>query len=260
MSWYIILLLSLIEGLTEFLPVSSTGHLILASYLFGISEEGFIKSFNIIIQFGAISSVIWLYKDQFKWNQMFYKKLLVAFFPAAAIGFLVKKKIDLILGSPVIVSIALILGGFILIWIDKYIEKNANKIKTQSHQEMTLKQSFLIGLFQCLAFIPGVSRSGSSIVTAVLLGVDKKTAAEFSFFLAVPTLAAAGLYKSFSILPTLDQTHLLHLFAGCLLSFVFASMALKFFIKLVTKIGFKHFGYYRIIVGTFILLLIFKGN
>jgi len=259
MSWFIVLLLSLIEGITEFLPVSSTGHLILVSYLFGISEEGFIKSFNIIIQFGAISSVIWLYKDQFKWNREFYKKLLVAFFPAAVIGFLVKKKIDLILGSPVIVAVALIIGGFFLIWIDKYLEKNIDKIKTTSHEQMTIKQSFLIGLFQCLAFIPGVSRSGSSIVTAILLGIDKKTAAEFSFFLAVPTLAAAGLYKSVSIVPTLDQSHLLHLLVGCCLSFLFALLALKFFIKLVTTIGFKHFGYYRIILGIFILLLIFKG-
>lgn len=257
MTFLQVFLLALIEGLTEFLPVSSTGHLIIASALMGIEDEGFIKSFNIIIQFGAIMSVLVLYWKRFLPNLDFYKKLFIAFFPAAVIGILVKNKIDLILGSVQIVAWALILGGIILIWSDRYFKDHPGSLTIDS---MSWKQCLKLGFLQCFAFIPGVSRSGATIVGGLYLGMARKEAAEFSFFLAVPTLAGATLVKTLGIIKTLDSSHWMQLSIGVVLSFVFALLAVKFFIGIVSRFGFKHFGVYRIIVGIIILVLVAQGH
>lgn len=252
-----VFILAFIEGLTEFLPVSSTGHLIIASALMGIEDEGFIKSFNIIIQFGAILSVVLLYWKRFLPNLNFYRKLLIAFLPAAVIGILIKDQIDLLLGSIQVVAWALIIGGLILIWSDKYFRDHPGNLTVDS---MSWKQCLKLGLLQCFAFIPGVSRSAATIVGGLYLGMSRKEAAEFSFFLAVPTLAGATLVKTLGIVKTLDSSHWGQLAAGVLLSFFFASLAVRFFIGIVSRFGFRHFGVYRILVGVLILVLVSQGK
>ncbi len=257
MSWWEVLVLSLVEGLTEFLPVSSTGHLILTSAFLGISDEGFVKSFNIIIQSGAILSVLVLYWRRFLPNLEFYKKIVVAFIPAAVIGLVVKQKIDLLLDSVLVVSISLILGGLILIWADSYFERNEKTKK--SIQELSLKDCLILGLIQCFAFVPGVSRAGATILAGLSLGLTKKEAAEFSFFLAVPTLVGASLVKGMGLFTTLTPEQWTPLLGGILLSFVFATVAIRFFLKLLEKFGLKHFGYYRIALGAVCLILLQQG-
>lgn len=255
MNYFEVLLLSFIEGLTEFLPISSTGHLIATSYFLGINEEGFVKSFNIIIQFGAIASVLVLYWRRFLPNLAFYKSVFVAFFPAAFLGLLIKDKVDLILGNVHVVAWALIFGGVVLIWSDRYFSKTSDAGKRI--EDLTLKECFWVGLIQCLAFIPGVSRSAASILGGLSMGMSRKEAAEFSFFLAVPTLMGAGVVKGAGIVPTLEPHQINELLTGIILSFVFALIAIKFFIKLVSKYGFKHFGYYRIVLGIIILISLY---
>lgn len=253
MDYIDIFILALIEGLTEFLPVSSTGHLIIASAAMGLNEEGFIKSFNIIIQFGAILSVLVLYWRRFLPNIDFYKKLVIAFLPAAVIGLLLKNKIDAVLGSVTVVAVALILGGFVLIWSDKRFK---NETATKSIDTFTWKDCLKLGLIQCFAFIPGVSRAGATIIGGLYLGLSRKEAAEFSFFLAVPTLAGASLIKTLGIIHMIESSQIMYLVVGCILSFIFALIAIKFFIQLVSQFGYKHFGVYRIVVGAVILALV----
>jgi undecaprenyl-diphosphatase len=257
LSWLEVVVLSLVEGLTEFLPVSSTGHLILTSAFFGISEEGFVKSFNIIIQSGAILSVLVLYWRRFLPNMEFYKKIIVAFLPAAIIGLLVKKKIDLLLDSVLVVSISLILGGLILIWADRWFESHRKAPKAIA--ELSLKDCLLLGLIQCFAFIPGVSRAGATILGGLALGLSKKEAAEFSFFLAVPTLVGASAVKGLGLWGSITPEQWSPLIAGILLSFIFATLAIRFFLKLLEKFGLKHFGYYRIAIGVLCLILLQQG-
>lgn len=256
MSWFEIILLSFVEGATEFLPISSTGHLILTSAILGISEDPFIKSFNIIIQFGAILSVLVLYWRRFLPNVDFYKKLVVSFLPAAIIGLLVKSKIDLVLDSVLIVGVTIFLGGFVLIASDKFFkEKNL----TKNIDDLSWQDCLKIGLIQCFAFIPGVSRAAATIIGGLVLGLNRKAAAEFSFFLAVPTLAGAAAVKSFGIINTIHSEQIIFLAWGLLFSFVFAMLAIKVMMKLVSNFGFKHFGYYRIILGIIIFVFYFRG-
>jgi undecaprenyl-diphosphatase len=255
-----VFILALIEGLTEFLPVSSTGHLILASAFMGIAEEGFVKSFNIIIQFGAIASVLVLYWRNFLPNIPFYKKLLVAFLPAAIIGLLVKSKIDLILGSVQVVAWALIIGGLILIASDFWFPQGNSEKSLKRIEDLSLSDCLKLGILQCFAFIPGVSRSGATIVGGLWLKLSRKEAAEFSFFLAVPTLAGATLIKSLGLIKTIDSSQISFLLVGLILSFIFALIAIRFFIRMISRFGFKHFGIYRIIVGIFILILVYRGQ
>jgi undecaprenyl-diphosphatase len=256
MTFTQVFILSLIEGLTEFLPISSTGHLITASAMMGISEDQFIKSFNIIIQFGAILSVLVLYWRRFLPNLEFYKKLFIAFLPAAVIGLAVKSKIDLILGSVQIVAWALVLGGVVLILTDRYFKDHPGNLNIE---RMSWKDCLKLGFLQCFAFIPGVSRSGATIVGGLALGMSRKEAAEFSFFLAVPTLAGATLIKTLGLIKTIDSSQISWLLLGMALSFVFALIAIRFFIQVVSRFGFKHFGYYRIALGLVILFLIHRG-
>lgn len=253
MSFIEALILGIVEGFTEYLPISSTGHLILTSHLLGIGENDFVKSFNIVIQFGAILAVLVLYWRQFLPDISFYKKLLYAFIPAAIIGLLIKDKIDAILGSVVIVAWALIVGGVVLILLDKYL----NKLSTQKKlEDLDVKNCLSIGIVQCLAFIPGVSRSAATIAGGLLAGLSRQQAAEFSFFLAVPTLTAAGALKSLKILPHIETSQISYLLVGSLISFIIALLSIKFFIKFVTKVGFTPFGIYRIILGTVILIFV----
>lgn len=255
MTFLEIFFLSFIEGLTEFLPISSTGHLIIVSHFMGIGDNQFVKNFNIIIQFGAILAVLVLYWRKFLPNLEFYKKVTVAFIPAALIGLAIKSRIDAILDSVSLAAWSLVLGGVVLILADRIFKK----IGTKTIDQLPAQKFLPIGLIQCLAFIPGVSRSGATIIGGMAMGLSKKEAAEFSFFLGVPTIAAASLYKLKTILPTIQHDQITALSVGFILSFVFAMAAVRFFIGMVSQYGFKLFGIYRLILGGSILALYYGG-
>lgn len=249
--------LAIIEGITEFLPISSTGHMIIASSFFGIAHDDFTKLFTVVIQLGAILSVVVLYFKRFFQTLDFYFKLLVAFIPAVVFGLLFSKKIDALLENPITVAISLLIGGVILLKVDDLFSA---KEATQAPETISYATALKIGLFQCLAMIPGVSRSGASIVGGMTQQLSRTTAAEFSFFLAVPTMLGAtakkcyDYYKDGYVL-THDQINFLIL--GNIVAFIVALLAIKSFIGYLTKNGFKMFGYYRILAGLAILLIHF---
>ncbi len=253
MSYLEILILSFIEGLTEFLPISSTAHLILANRLMGIESNDFTKAFDVIIQFGAIAAVIVIYFKNFKWDYLFYQKLFIGFIPTALLGFVLKKHVTSWMENYTLICWALIVGGLIMILTDYYFKKNETK-----SDQLNLKNSFFIGFAQILALIPGVSRSASTIIAGQFFGLSKKKAAEFSFFLAVPTLTTATFYKLYKIKDILSSQNTTDLILGVLLSFAFALLAIKFFIHVVQKYGFFWFGIYRILIG--IVLLLYLKN
>ncbi|WP_242918254.1 undecaprenyl-diphosphate phosphatase [Pontibacter liquoris] len=266
------IVLAIVEGLTEFLPVSSTGHMIIFSSLMGINELPITKIFEVNIQFGAILSVVVLYWRRFLQGFTFYKKLLLAFIPAAVIGFALSDVIDAMLESVVVVAMMLVVGGVVLLYVDKWF-RNA----TEDH--ISYRTAFLIGLAQCVAMIPGVSRSAASIIGGMSLGINRKAAAEFSFFLAVPTMLAAASYKLVTDLLKLEVSDLLKfdlvkiqnsfevihpndlklLLIGNFVAFIVAMLAIRFFISVLTKYGFKLFGYYRIALGVALLALLAMG-
>lgn len=250
MTWFEVFILSAVEGLTEFLPISSTGHLILTSALFGIQEQDYVKNFNVIIQVGAILAVVVLYWRYFFQRYDFYWKLAIAFFPLAAVGFLLKKKIDVLLGSPSAVAWALIVGGVVLIAMDRipWLQRSNKKM-----EDLTVRDCFLLGVFQCLALFPGVSRAGAVILGGLVVGLNRVQAAEFSFLLAVPTLAAAGVYKFLSASDSFTGSQTDSLLVGIGLSFVIALLAIKFFIGLLQRTGYSVFGVYRILLGGAVL-------
>ena len=251
------IVLAIIEGITEFLPISSTGHMIIASSFFGIAHDDFTKLFTIVIQLGAILSVLVLYFKRFFQTLDFYFKLLVAFIPAVVFGLLFSKKIDALLENPVTVAISLLLGGIILLKVDDWF---TDKEETQHSQEISYLQAFKIGLFQCLAMIPGVSRSGASIIGGMSQKLSRTSAAEFSFFLAVPTMFGATLKKCYDYYKdgyVLSHDQINYLIVGNIVAFIVALLAIKSFIGFLTKNGFKVFGYYRIIVGIILLLIHF---
>ncbi|WP_295904615.1 undecaprenyl-diphosphate phosphatase [uncultured Bdellovibrio sp.] len=252
------IILGIIEGITEFLPISSTGHMVIASSMMGIEESAFTKAFEVIIQFGAIMSVLVLYWRRFLPNWSFYKKLFVAFLPTAVIGFIVKDVVDHLLGSVQIVAWALILGGVILVWSDKIFAHLTSMGRKTS--DLSYIDAVKLGLFQSIAMIPGVSRSGATIMGGLTLGMNKKEAAEFSFFLAVPTMAAATGYKLLKIYKTIEPAQISTLAIGCFVAFIVAMLAIKFFIGIVTRYGFRGFGYYRIALGIVILIMIYSGK
>ncbi|WP_025761355.1 undecaprenyl-diphosphate phosphatase [Dyadobacter tibetensis] len=247
------IILAIIEGITEFLPVSSTGHMIIASSFMGISHLEFTKMFTVNIQFGAILSVIVLYWKRFFQSTQFYFKLFIAFLPAAFFGFLLNDLIDAMLESVVVVAVSLLVGGIILVFIDRIANEDAED------REISYFEALKIGLFQCIAMIPGVSRSASTIIGGMIQGLSRKQAAEFSFFLAVPTMAAAGGYKLLKTYDTIQASDIQTLLIGNLVAFVVAMMAIKFFISFLTKYGFKVFGYYRIVLGLVLLGLLASG-
>lgn len=246
------LLLSLIEGITEFIPVSSTGHLILTHALMGSEPTDFTKAFDVIIQFGAILAVVYLYREKLKWNPLFYRNVLFAFIPTAVLGFIFKDVVDQLFENNSVIAFSLILGGIVLVAID-------NIFKNRPEKPLTPKSAFLIGLFQSVAMIPGVSRSAATIIGGRLFGLNPEKAAEFSFILAIPTMGAATAYKLWKVRELLEPTQATHLGLGVLFSFVFAILAIKFFISIVNRYGFKYFGYYRIALGILVLILIQQG-
>ena len=250
-------ILAIIEGITEFLPVSSTGHMIIASSFFGIAHDDFTKLFTIVIQLGTILSVLVLYFKRFFQSLDFYFKLLVAFIPAVIFGLLFGKKIDALLENPVTVAVSLLLGGIILLKVDDWF---STKTEIATHQQISYITAFKIGLFQCLAMIPGVSRSGASIVGGMSQKLSRTTAAEFSFFLAVPTMLGATVKKCYDyykdgFVLTHDQVNFLII--GNVVGFIVALIAIKSFIGYLSKNGFKIFGYYRIVVGVLLLVIHF---
>jgi undecaprenyl-diphosphatase len=246
--------LAIIEGITEFLPVSSTGHMIIASSFFGIAQDDFTKLFTIVIQLGAILSVIVLYFKRFFQSINFYFKLLVAFIPAVVLGLLLGDYIDKLLESPATVAVSLLIGGIVLLKVDDWFNNTSNS----RTQEITYLQAFKIGMFQCLAMVPGVSRSGASIVGGMSQKLSRTTAAEFSFFLAVPTMFGATAKKCYDYYKdgfVLNEGQINLLIIGNIIAFIVALLAIKTFIGFLTKNGFKIFGYYRIIVGIIILVI-----
>lgn len=253
MNYLEAIILAIIEGITEFLPVSSTGHMIVASSFFGIAQEDFTKLFTIVIQLGTIMSVIVLYFKRFFQSLDFYFKLFVAFIPAVVLGLLFSDAIDGLLENPITVAISLIIGGFLLLKVDDWF---GNEEGTEISYLTALK----IGFFQCLAMIPGVSRSGASIVGGMSQKLSRTAAAEFSFFLAIPTMLGATVKKSYDYYKsgfelTQDQVNLLII--GNVVGFIVALIAIKSFINYLSKHGFKLFGYYRIIAGACILIIHF---
>lgn len=262
MTTFQALIMAIVEGLTEFLPVSSTGHMIITASLLGIEPTDFTKLFEVAIQLGAIVSVVILYWKKFfplnRWN--FYIKLIIAVIPALVLGALFSDKIDELLESPTTVAVALLAGGVVLLFIDKLF--TAHTIETE--EGISYGKAFLTGIWQCLAMIPGVSRSASSIIGGMQQKMTRNLAAEFSFFLAVPTMAAATGYKllkTFKTHPEVlkDKNNLVLLGIGNVVAFVVAMLAIKFFISYVQKYGFKLFGWYRIIIGIILLILISQG-
>ena len=251
------IILAIIEGITEFLPVSSTGHMIIASSFFGIAQDEFTKLFTIVIQLGTILSVVVLYFKRFFQSLDFYFKLVVAFIPAVVFGLLFSKKIDSLLENPVTVAISLLIGGIILLKVDDWFSKEDGITSTDKISYVT---AFKIGLFQCLAMIPGVSRSGASIVGGMSQKLSRTTAAEFSFFLAVPTMLGATIKKCYDYYKdgfVLTDDQINFLIIGNVVGFIVALIAIKSFIGYLSKNGFKLFGYYRIVVGIALLLIHF---
>ena len=270
------IVIAIVEGLTEFLPVSSTGHMIIAQNLLGVESTEFVKAFTFIIQFGAILSVLVLYwKRFFQLNHTpvpegantiqcflhkfdFYWKLFVAFIPAAILGLLFSDAIDAMLESVVVVAVMLVIGGIFMLFCDKIFNKGSEKT------QLTEKRAFMVGLYQCISMIPGVSRSMATIVGGMSQGMTRKAAAEFSFFLAVPTMFGATVYKLYKLLKEggteLIMDNMTTLIIGNVVAFIIALLAIKFFISFVQKYGFKAFGWYRIIVGGIILVMLLTGH
>ena len=272
------IIISIVEGLTEFLPVSSTGHMIITQHLLGVQSSPFVKAFTFIIQFGAILSVVCLYWKRFFHIDRtpvpadvenpflrfihplrFYWLLFVGVLPAVVIGLAAKKSglLDWLLDSIWAVAIMLVVGGIFMLFCDKIFNKGKEENKVNE------KRAFNIGLWQCLSVIPGTSRSMATIVGGMANGLTRKRAAEYSFFLAVPTMAGATLLDLLDILKedaTWVNTHdLIMLAVGCVVSFVVALLAMKWFVSFLTKYGFKVFGWYRIIIGIIIIVMLLSG-
>ena len=266
------IVLAIVEGLTEFLPISSTGHMILAQGIMGMESDEYIRAFTVMIQFGAILSVLVLYWKRFfsanaapsmtyrgkvltnRWKRLgyFYLSLIVALVPAMVIGLLFERYIDELLSNVSIVAVMLLLGGIFMLFIDRIFS-------AKGKEHPTLLNSFFIGCFQVLAMVPGVSRSMATIVGGMQQGLSRKSAAEFSFFLAVPTMLGATLLKAYKLYKDsgmeIFRDNATTLILGNIIAFLVAMAAIRFFINYLTKYGFKLFGYYRIVVGAVILLL-----
>jgi undecaprenyl-diphosphatase len=251
------IILAIIEGVTEFLPISSTGHMIIGSSLMGIATHPFTKMFTVAIQLGAILSVVVLYWKRFFQSFEFYFKILVAFIPAAIAGLLLKDYIDAMLERIEVVGYMLLFGGIFFLFMDKIFRHDR-----VTEDSVTYPRAFKIGMFQIIAMVPGVSRSAATIIGGLSQKLTKKTAAEFSFFLAVPTMFAAtvlAMYQFFKEGGTFGAQEITALVAGNVVAFLVAMVAIKSFISYLTQHGFKIFGYYRIIIGIIILVLYYFG-
>lgn len=273
MEWIETIIIAIVEGLTEFLPVSSTGHMIITQGLLGMESTPFLKAFTVIIQFGAILSVVCLYWRRFFlpesmkgqghtwWGAMwrFYLRLVVGVLPAVVLGLAFNDYIEAALDNVALVAVMLILGGVFMLFCDRIFGGGSERTP------LTLRRSLVIGLFQCISMIPGVSRSMSTIVGGMAMGLTRRAAAEFSFFLAVPTMFGATCLETYKLVTggegnvLLEGNNLWHLLLGSAVAFVVACLAIRFFIEYVSRYGFRAFGWYRIVVGSLILLLIALG-
>ena len=255
------IIIGIVEGLTEFLPVSSTGHMIITEKLLHITENDFSKVFTIAIQLGAILAVVVLYwKKFFNFkNWQFYAKITAGVLPALIFGFLFSKKIDALLESSTTIAVSLLVGGIILLFID-HVFKNE---EIDKEEDISFLKAILIGVWQCVAMIPGVSRSAASIIGGMQQKLSRSAAAEFSFFLAVPTMLAATSYKLLTYYQDyggFTSNEIKQLAIGNAVAFIVGLIAIRFFIMFLKKHGFKVWGYYRIIVGITLLILIYTGN
>ena len=255
------IIIAIVEGITEFLPISSTGHMIITEKILGLTENDFNKVFTIAIQMGAILAVVVLYWKKFInfKNWQFYIKLAIAVIPALVLGFLFSKKIDAMLESSTTVAISMLAGGLILIFIDKVFKQPT----IHAEADIPFGKAFIIGVWQCIAMIPGVSRSAASIIGGMQQKLTRSAAAEFSFFLAVPTMLAATGYKLYKYYKTnggFSSHEIQQLAIGNLVAFLVALLAIKFFIGFLKKHGFMIWGYYRIILGIILLILIYTGS
>ena len=252
------IIIGIIEGITEFLPISSTGHMIVAEKILAVPDNEFIKTFTVAIQLGAILAVVVLYWKKFfdfsRWQ--FYIKLIVAVIPALLLGFLFANKIDALLQSTTTVVISMLLGGIVLLVIDNYFKSPT----IDAEEKISFQKAFVIGVWQCIAMIPGVSRSAASIIGGMQQKLTRKSAAEFSFLLAVPTMIAATGYKLLKGYKAFSSHDIKMLALGNIIAFIVALVAIKFFIGFLQKHGFKAFGYYRIIVCIILLLLMIAGR
>ena len=255
MSFIQSIIIAIVEGITEFLPVSSTGHMILASTLMKIQENDFVKTFEIFIQLGAIMAIVMLYAKKFLQSFSIYVKLGIAFIPTAVVGYIAYDFIKGYLFNSIVVAVSLIVGGIVLVFIDQKLTTKKSKVEVV--EDISYKNSFFIGLIQCFSMIPGVSRAAATIIGGVFNGLDKKQATEFSFLLAVPTMIAASGYDLLKTPISFTSHEVVLLATGFVVAFFTAWLAVKGFLKIVENYGFKYFGYYRILVGA-IFLLFFK--
>ena len=261
------IIIAIVEGLTEFLPISSTAHMIFTSTIFfGTEKNEFVKMFQVSIQFGAILAVVFLYWKKFFdfKNIQFYFKLAAAVVPALVLGKLFDDKIEAVLEKPIPIAIVLIIGGIVLLFVDKIF----TQAQIKNEKDITFKTAIIIGFWQCLAMMPGTSRSAASIIGGMQQKLDRKTAAEFSFFLAVPTMLAVTMYSVFlkdwgtgenvqKGYEMIAQSGNLSIFIiGNIIAFLVALLAIKTFVEVIKKYGFKFFGYYRIFAGIVILILL----
>ncbi len=265
MSYLEAFILALIEGLTEFIPVSSTAHMIFASSIQGNEKDEFVKLFQVSIQFGAILAVVWLYWKKFLnfKSPKFYLKLILAVIPALVLGKLFDDKIEAVFEKPIPIALVLIIGGIVLLFVDNLFKRP----KIDSEEKITLPKAIAVGFWQCLAMMPGTSRSAASIIGGMQQGMTRKVAAEFSFFLAVPTMFAVTAYslflKDWKIqgvekkgieLITADSHNFTLFLYGNIVAFLVAAVAIKFFIGIIQKYGFKVWGIYRIVAGSILLI------
>ncbi len=260
MTFFQAIIIAIVEGITEFLPVSSTGHIIIANHLLGVEENDFSLVFTVAVQAGAILAVVVLYWRKFLdiTNWKFYLKLLIGIIPAIILGLVFSKSIDTLLESTTTVAIALLAGGVILIFVDKFFKHP----EIDSEKQVSFFRSFIIGIWQCLALIPGMSRSASSIIGGMQQKLTRSAAAEFSFFLGVPTLLGATVYKLYQYYKDTGgfSPHEINLlWVSNIISFLVALAAVKFFIEHIKKHGFRIWGYYRVVVGVLLLMMIFSG-
>lgn len=259
MSYLEAVIISIIQGLTEFLPISSTGHQIIAETLLGLNpDDKFIRAFTVCIQLGSILAVVFLYWKRFFKSMGFYYTLFVAFLPAALIGLAFKFfDLDRYLSNIWVVASMLLAGGVVFLFVDKWFLRN----ETQGKKDVSYPMAFKIGLFQCISMIPGVSRSAATIIGGMTQKLDRKSAAEFSFFLAVPTMVAATAVELYGVFKesSFDHSQIRLLALGNIVSFIVAALAIKAFIAILTRHGFKWFGYYRILVGVVLIILLILG-
>lgn len=251
MDFFYSVILGIVEGITEFLPISSTGHLILSSKLMGLEQTDFLKTFEVAIQFGSILAIVVMYFKKLLKNRSLWGKLIVGFIPTGILGLTLYKLIkDLF--SPNVVAYMLIVGGVVFLIIEKFYHQEDHHL--QNVEDVSYKQAFFIGLFQSLAMIPGTSRSGSTIIGGLLLGLSRKCAAEFSFLLAIPTLFAATFYDVYKNHTLFESAQMAYMLTGGTVAFMTSLIVIKVFMKFISRFSYVSFGIYRILLGMIFLL------